>query len=246
MPGPLLTLGQFSFVDLESPDRIIVRTKQRLVVHHLGSGSAAIDSLGTDIEAVSFTGIFTGTNAATRIQSIENIRSQNIPTSLRWASRTLTVIIHEFNLQYITNQWIPYKLSCLVVSAGLSAANSTDDASASPSQQVAEIVGLLNGAAITPTVRQTSALASLATLNFDVPSAGALQTVQAMISTISDQLRNLDEQTQISPSDVSLSIADQVALFLSVAARASQQAALQLAYNRLSTISVSAILRNQQ
>jgi hypothetical protein len=246
MPDTLLALGQFSFVGLESPARVILETKQRLVVHHLGSGSTVIDSLGTDIEVVSFSGIFTGTNAATRIQLIENIRRQNFPTSLRWDSRTLTVIIREFNLQYITNQWIPYKLSCLVVSARLSATNFADDTSASPSQQVADIVGLLNGAAISPTAVQTSALSSLATLKFDVAPAVALQTVQAMISTISDQLQNLDQDTQTGVSDMSLSIAGQVASFFSVAANASQLAALQLAYNRLSCISVSAILSNQK
>jgi hypothetical protein len=246
MSAPLLTLGHFSFLGLESPAQILLKSKQRLVVHRLGSGSTSIDSLGKDVEVISFSGIFTGTDAAIRIQMIENIRSQNQPVSLSWASRAVTVLIREFDLQYISNQWVPYKLSCLTVAAELQTIAFMEDILSSPPRQVADIAGLLIGTSMTPTADQTSALATLATLNFDVPPAAALQTVQAMASSISSQLQVLDPQAQGGPSDLSSPAPDLATSFLSVTAKASQQASLQLAYNRMLNISVSATSSSQQ
>jgi hypothetical protein len=246
MSGPLLTLGNFAFLGLESPAQILLKSKQRLVVHRLGSGSTSIDSLGKDVTVISFSGIFTGTDAAIRIQMIENIRSQNQPVSLSWASRAATVLIREFDLQYITNQWVPYKLSCLTVATELQTIAFIEDILLSPPRQVADIASLLVGTGLTPTPDQSSALATLATLNFDVPPAAALETVQAMSSSISNQLQLLDPQVQVGRSALSSPAPDLATSFLLIAAKTSQQIALQLAYNRMLNISVSATSSSRQ
>src|SRR5580704_3308322 len=100
MSTPLLTLGPFSFAGLESPEQVLLKSKQRLAVHHLGSGSTAVDSLGEDFEIASFRGVFSGINAASRIRSIEYLRLQGTPLLLTWGSKTLSVLIREFELSY--------------------------------------------------------------------------------------------------------------------------------------------------
>ena len=62
----LLTLGSFSFQGFDSPSSILVKSKQRLAIHHLGSGFSTVDCLGEDNEVASFHGTFTGANAAAR------------------------------------------------------------------------------------------------------------------------------------------------------------------------------------
>jgi hypothetical protein len=115
MSYALLRLGPFSFEGLESPQEIQLRARQRLAIRHLGSGSSAIDYLGTDYETVSFRGVFSGTNAADRIRSIDHLRVLGMPLVLSWSSRTLSVIIRQFELDYSSDRWIPYRLTCYIV-----------------------------------------------------------------------------------------------------------------------------------
>ena len=145
MSYPLLTLGPFSFEGLESPQKIQLKTKQRISgVHHLGSGLSAIDYLGNDYEIVSFRGIFSGQNAADRIRSIDYLRILGAPLVLSWSSGgALSVIIRQFELDYSSDRWIPYLLSCYIVrSVGSRVEYPADVMSTSPSTQVSDLCGL--------------------------------------------------------------------------------------------------------
>ena len=68
-----LTLGPFIFEGLEVPERIVLKSRQRVIVHHLGSGASAMDSLGEDPQSITFQGTFTGPNTANRIRSIDHL-----------------------------------------------------------------------------------------------------------------------------------------------------------------------------
>jgi hypothetical protein len=197
MSNPLLTLGPFSFVGLESPERIQLKTKQRLAVHHLGSGNSTIDYLGNDYETVSFRGIFSGMNAADRIRSIDHLRVLGEPLILSWSSKALSVIIRQFELDYSSDLWIPYRLSCYVVQPiNGGAADPTDVMSESPSTQVSDVLGLLSNSSIKPTSGQANALLTLATLDFDVPPPDALGQVRDLINAIDRELGTFDDTSQ--------------------------------------------------
>ena len=107
MPNPLLTLGSFSFDGLESPDRITISCKQRLVVHRMASGSSITDSLGNESEVISFQGIFSGRGAIERVRSIENLKSHANSVALVWQAKTVFVVIQDLALNYLSNHWIP-------------------------------------------------------------------------------------------------------------------------------------------
>jgi hypothetical protein len=247
MPNSMLTLGSFSFDGLESPERILLKSKHRLVVHRLGSGSSSIDSLGEDPEIVSFRGIFTGINAAARSRTIEQLRSQGVPVNLTWNSKTLSVVIRDFELNYSSNQWIPYKLSCYVMSSpGGWLEISTSETSVSADTQINNIVNLLNNTGINPTSDQLTALGKLAMLNFDIAPSGALQETQELCASIDDRLTSLELVSSIDPMGLSGIPHAEASSMIGMVSNTGQLAALVLARNHLMSISVSAEAVNQQ
>jgi hypothetical protein len=247
MPNPLLTLGSFSFIGLEVPERILVRAKQRLSVHHLGSGVSITDSLGEDCETISFGGIFTGTNASERIRLIEYMRLQGNPVPMVWCSKAVYVIIEEFELSYSSDQWIGYKVSCRsVCSNNLAAIITSDIMSVSPDIQVSDILDLLHGSGINPRPDQAEALAELAALDYDVAPSDATQQVQSLLEMIENQLSELNLGTWNGGQDTSVSSLTPNCELAEIAADAGQQAALVLALNRTLDISVRAACVNQQ
>jgi hypothetical protein len=185
MSRPLLTLGPFAFVGLESPQSIHLTAKQRLNVHHLGSGSTAVDSLGTDFQIASFQGVFSGTGAMIRIRSLEYLRVEGAPLSLIWGSRSLSVIIQKFDLKYLSNQWVPYSLSCLVLQNNASETVTPFAQTNSPDAQVADIISILQSGSIAVSQGQTTALATLTALNYDrAPDDAMAQNIYVMADCI--------------------------------------------------------------
>jgi len=239
MSTPLLTLGSFSFIGLESPEQVLLKSKQRLAIHHLGSGSTAADSLGEDFEIASFRGIFSGINAASRIRSIEYLRRQGAPLFLTWGSKTLSVIIRDFELTYSSNQWVPYSLSCFVLrSNDPGAILSPDVISVSADIQVSDILDLLRTTDVIPSSAQTAALVELATLNYDTPSPDAVQLANALLNLIESQIEATLSVPQSGAAETSQSLSD-------IVAEAGQLATLVLAQNRLTSITVGAGCINQ-
>lgn len=247
MPTPLLTLGTFAFEGLESPERILLKSKQRLVIHHLGSGLTTIDSLGEDYEIVSFRGIFSGTNAASRIRAVEQMKIQGDPLPLVWSSRLLSVLVHGLELNYTSGHWIPYKLTCHVIHpSDPRLALASDIISVSPAVRVNDIVTLLQYSDIHPGQGHIIGLLELAEMDYDMASSAALyqgrdliQRVQARIAILeTERQEHLAEEVQFYELEVS-DLAD-----LSVGV--GEQANLILALSRLSEITVRAERVNQQ
>jgi hypothetical protein len=240
-------LGSFSFEGLEAPESILLKTKHRLIIHRLGSGSSSIDSLGEDTEVVSFRGIFTGINAAARSCVIEQLRSQGAPVNLTWNSKTLSVVIQNFELNYSSNQWITYKLSCYVTSLSHEGAViSASGTAMSADTQIKDITNLLQNTGVSPTSDQTMALSDLATLSFDVAPADALQKTQALCNSIDSQLTSVEQVFQVDPTGALEFPPAQAISLIEMVSNAGQLAALILARNRLTCISVSAEAVDQQ
>ncbi len=189
MPSSLLTLGSFSFDGLEAPNRIVLSSKQRLIVHHLASGLSITDSLGEDCDTASFQGVFAGNNGAERIRLIEYMKSQGAPLPLTWGSKCLIVIIQEFELRYLSNNWVTYKLTCRVTNSGLqSEAVDSDVLLVSSTMRVANIADILFSVGIPLSSTQTSSLSDLAAMNFDAAPSHALEAVQMLINTVNESI----------------------------------------------------------
>jgi hypothetical protein len=241
MPEPLLTLGSFSFQGFESPDRILVKNKQRLAIHHLGSGGSMVDCLGEDSGVASFRGTFTGTNAAARVRSIEYLRVQGQPVDLIWGSKTLSVIIQAFELSYVSNQWIPYKLTCVVTgSSGLGKEIAVDPTSESSDARVGDIMDLLQGSYVTTTPDQMIALTELATMNYDVAPVEAIQQITDLGALVSSEISTQGSVLQSGGGLASAPLEQLATAIAGLIVAAGQEAALVLAGSRISSLIVTA------
>jgi hypothetical protein len=242
----LLSLGTFSFEGLESPEQIHLKTKQRIAIHRLGSGLSIADCLGEDCETASFRGIFSGASAVDRISSLDYLRIQGMPLTLTWGSQALSVIIQEFELDYSSDLWIPYKLSCYVVrSTGTSENVSADETTATAATQVGNMLSLLNTTGINPTSGQVAATTALAMLNYDLPSPSALSQAQELVHSIDNRLARL---ASITPDDALTdpgSDHEQANWINAMVTNLGLRAALVLARNRLMSVVVRAESINQ-
>jgi hypothetical protein len=188
-----LSLGPFSFDGLASPARLVFKNKQRIVVHQLGSGLLATDSLGDDLQSVSFKGTFTGPEATSRARSLDYLRAQGTVLTLAWESLLLPVIIHELELVYSSNLWITYELSCNVIrSIDANDITTTSPALPSPATQVTDILNTLQTTSMSMTQAQATALSELAALDFDAPPAAALQASTDLLNRIDGSIDNLN------------------------------------------------------
>jgi hypothetical protein len=241
MSSSLLTLGSFSFEGLEVPGSILIKSRQRIAVHHLGSGTSVAEVLGEDCEMVAFRGVFSGLQAAARIRAVEYIRTQGLPCSLTWDSKSLSVVVQEFVLNYSSSRWISYKLSCVAVQSSTSGFLALPDPiSASPDTQVGNISSLLLNTDVNPTSTQIAALVTLAMPANDGPSIASLQQASELLTPINRETDSLDARltnVHIISSD-SLSNNQEHLRF--VTGNAGALASLLLARNRIMNIVVTA------
>lgn len=134
-----LLLGPVLFQDFELPEGIVWGGKQALAVHRLPGGTRVIDAMGRDDCLISWSGVFSGSNAHYRAQAIDLLRADGGAWPLTWDTFFYTVIISDFTAEYRQPNWIPYRLTCTVlrdeaeavVQQGLAvAADATNDVSA--------------------------------------------------------------------------------------------------------------------
>lgn len=110
-----LLLGPIVFQDFEIPSAINFGGRQRLALHRLPGGSRVIDALGRDDAQISFSGIFTGSDATMRARSLDELRVAGVALPLTWDVLFYTVLISDFWADYRTGWWIPYRIACTVI-----------------------------------------------------------------------------------------------------------------------------------
>lgn len=110
-----LTLGPVAFAGFELPSSITIGGRQRLAIHRLPGGIRVIDALGPDPADIAFSGIFTGPDAADRARLLDALRVSGVSLPLAWDAFLYTVIIENFEADYRSPWWIPYRVTCSVL-----------------------------------------------------------------------------------------------------------------------------------
>ena len=110
-----LTLGPVAFAGFELPSSITLGGRQRLAIHLLPGGLRIIDALGPDPADIAFSGIFTGPDAADRARLLDSLRVAGMALPLAWDAFTYSVVIENFEADYRSPWWIPYRVSCAVL-----------------------------------------------------------------------------------------------------------------------------------
>ena len=110
-----LTLGPVAFAGFELPSSITIGGRQHLAIHRLPGGLRIIDALGPDPADLAFSGIFTGPDAADRARLLDTLRVAGATLPLAWDAFTYSVIIENFEADYRSPWWIPYRITCTVL-----------------------------------------------------------------------------------------------------------------------------------
>lgn len=115
MSGVTLFLGPVKFENFELPGAINFGGSQRLTVHNLYGGARVIDSLGREDTDLSFSGVFSGSNATLRARLLDEMRVSGLVYPLTWDVFLYSVIIKRFKADYRAGWWIPYQITCAVL-----------------------------------------------------------------------------------------------------------------------------------
>jgi hypothetical protein len=116
MSNVILTLGGVPFQDMEVPEKISFGGKQRVAVQNLIGGGQVVEALGLDDGEISFSGIFSGGDAVSRAQLLDTARALGASLPLVWDRFFYTVIIEGFKAEYRKSDFIPFSITCIVVS----------------------------------------------------------------------------------------------------------------------------------
>lgn len=122
MSDVVLTLGGVTFQDMEVPEKICFGGRQRVAVQNLIGGGRVVSALGLDDGEISFSGIFSGTDAAARAQALDAAQALGAQLPLIWGGFYYTVVIAAFTAEYRKASLIPFTINCVVVSDPLAAA----------------------------------------------------------------------------------------------------------------------------
>jgi hypothetical protein len=110
-----LLLGPVLFEDFELPERISWGGAQRMAVHQLPGGARVIDTLGRDDAVITWSGVFSGSEAATRARLVDLMRADAVVWPLTWDAFFYSVVVSQFCADFTRSNWIPYRIGCTVL-----------------------------------------------------------------------------------------------------------------------------------
>ena len=246
MPAALLKLGTFIFQDMEAPNAIFLHSKERAASHSLGDGSYSVDMLGTETESVDFSGVFLGPTVSSRASELDALRVLATPQWLVWSSNALLVLIRNVSLTYLSDQWMKYSVSCIVVPTVDRSGVTIDPMAESTAAQIGDIASLMIGSGQTLVAANSVSMSTLIDRNFDVAPVQDLTTTASLIDKISSAYVSNEGNYQV---QVEASASDRQAmidLFIGFVSKIGAQACLGLAQKRLEEIVIRAIKVNSQ
>lgn len=113
-----LTLGDFTFQDMEVPESIPFHSAQKLAIKKMVGGMRQIDALGPDPDPITWSGYFFptqfGDSALDRARAVAEIRDAGLPVDLMWDELFFSVYIQNFNPDYRFAR-IPYSITLVVL-----------------------------------------------------------------------------------------------------------------------------------
>jgi hypothetical protein len=172
-----LQLGPVTFQDFALPGRIHFGGAQRLAVHTLPGGVRVIDSMGRNDADISWSGAFSGADAADQARGIDLMRAEGEMWTLAWDAFCYLVVIGSFEASYEHVNWVPYRISCTVVQdLAQSAVGVVASLATSVLSDLASVIGIDTSAAVAA-VGAAGALAAGTTAY-----AGAVGAVGAVVA----------------------------------------------------------------
>lgn len=109
-------LGSVSFSDIEVPEKISWGGKQDIVKQKLPGGQVVLNSMGIEFPPITWSGIFDGASALERSREPYTMMNASAIVALSWNDRSYKVLVSEYVAEDTKTNWIPYKVTCIVLS----------------------------------------------------------------------------------------------------------------------------------
>lgn len=111
-----VTLGDFGFLETEVPAQITWSGCQRIVRHVAPGGTVVMNVMGIDYPPISWRGVLEGPDASDRAQHLYALMSLGQQVTLAWLDQSYQVVVREVSFDHQHVSWIPYQVSCEVLS----------------------------------------------------------------------------------------------------------------------------------
>lgn len=108
-------LGDVVFDGMEVPESIKWGGKQDIVSQRLPGGTVIFNAMGIDYPPIGWSGIFEGFSAISRSRQLYTMLASAQLFSLSWNDRSYTVMLANYEADDTKSNWIPYRLTCLVL-----------------------------------------------------------------------------------------------------------------------------------
>lgn len=109
-------LGSVSFADIEVPEKISWGGKQDIVKQKLPGGQVVLNSMGIEFPPITWSGIFDGFSALDRSRELYTMMNASAIVALSWNDRSYKVLVSDYEAEDTKTNWIPYKVTCIVLS----------------------------------------------------------------------------------------------------------------------------------
>lgn len=109
-------LGTVTFGGMEVPETLKWGGTADIVKQRLPGGKVIMSGMGIDFHPISWGGVFEGFTAITRSRQLYTMMNAQVPVSLSWNDRSYKVMIHEYTPEDTKTNWIPYHITCEVLS----------------------------------------------------------------------------------------------------------------------------------
>lgn len=113
--GEAVSLGDFTFQAWEIPESITWGGGHHLAVHKLPGGVRVIEAMGRDDDEITWSGIFLSSDASDRADQLDQMRVDGENLELVFAGRNYSVVISRFRADQRKINYVPYSISCTVL-----------------------------------------------------------------------------------------------------------------------------------
>lgn len=111
-----LSLGDFTFSNLEIPESINFGGTQDLAVQQQVGGMRQVNAMGRNDADITWSGIFKGFTALYRARYLDGLRAAGKPLTLSYSQFLYSVVIKEFHANFQQNSYrMPYSITVTVV-----------------------------------------------------------------------------------------------------------------------------------
>ena len=112
--GGVVTLGSFTFIDMEIPETITWGGQRQMTVHKLPGGQRVIDDMGADPAPIAWSGILFGPLALLRRSQLDALKQTGGMIDLGFRDQAFTVMIAYLTFREVRKH-VEYSISCTVL-----------------------------------------------------------------------------------------------------------------------------------